>query len=267
MKAVVFYNSDNILAKDIALNVLKVANDCGILCEIADTNVTSYNNIDFAFVVGGDGTIIHHAKTFAMVNKPILSINAGRVGYLANLEPNDIEKIKLISENKFTLEKRMLLKADLVLPDKTITEYCINDAVISKGALSQIIDITATIGSDVLNYRADGLIACTPTGSTAYSMSAGGPLIDPTIDSIMLTPICPRSFFSRPLLLDSKNYVTIRASRKNADIFLTIDGEHSHKLAPNSYVRISKAPFDAQFLKINDNTFCSAISKKLLSQA
>lgn len=266
MKAVVFYNNENTLAEKIAYNVLKVANDCGISCEIADSKFTLYNNIDFAFVVGGDGTIIHHAKALAMFNKPVLSINAGRVGYLANLEPNDIEKIRLIPENKFTSEKRMLLKSDLVLPDKTITEYCINDAVISKGALSQIIDITATVGSDVLSYRADGLIACTPTGSTAYSMSAGGPLIDPNIDSIMLTPICPRSFFSRPLLLDSKSYVTIRASRKNADIFLTIDGERSHKFEPNSYVRISKAPFCAQFLKINDNTFCNTVSKKLLSK-
>lgn len=265
MKAVVFYNTENSVAEKIADDILKVANNCGILSEKADLNYNSCNDIDFAFVVGGDGTIIHHAKALSMFNKPILSINAGRVGYLANLEPSDIDKIKQLSTNNFTVEKRMLLKAELVLSNKTITDYCINDAVISKGALSQIIDITATIGSDMLTYRADGLIACTPTGSTAYSMSAGGPLIDPTIDTIMLTPICSRSFFSRPLLLDSKNYVTIRASRKNAEIFLTIDGEHSHKLEPNSYVRISKAPFCAQFIKINDNTFCSTICRKLLS--
>lgn len=266
MKAVVFLNNENSTAYSIANDILKTTNDCGITCKFADVNFNSYNEIDFAIIVGGDGTIIHHAKQAAFFNKPILSVNAGRVGYLANLEPNDIEKIKLLSKENFNIEKRMLLKSELVLPDKTITEYCINDAVVSKGALSQIIDITATIGTDMLTYRADGLIACTPTGSTAYSMSAGGPLVDPTIDTIMITPICSRSFFSRPLLLDGNSCVTIRASRKDTDIFLTVDGEKSYKLETNSYVRISKAPICAQFLKINDNTFCNTISKKLISQ-
>lgn len=266
MKAVVFYNTDNPAAFNIANDILKVTNDCGIDCQISDENFDTYSEIDFVIVVGGDGTIIHHAKKAAFFNKPVLSVNAGRVGYLANLEPSEINKISLLSTNAFKIENRMLLKAELVLTDRTITEYCINDAVVSKGALSQIIDITATIGSDMLTYRADGLIACTPTGSTAYSMSAGGPLVDPSINTIMLTPICSRSFFSRPLLLDGESCVTIRASRKNTDIFLTVDGEKSHKLDSNSYVRITKAPIYAKFLKINDNAFCNTISKKLLSQ-
>ena len=266
MNAVVFYNIDSNSAKKIADDICLKSAAAGINCLLADNNFNGYANIDFVVAVGGDGTIIHHAKKAAIHKKPILGVNAGRVGYLADLEPGDIDKIALLADGNMQLEKRMIIKAELVLPDKTVTEYCLNDAVVSKGALSQIIDITAAVSGEILSYRADGLIACTPTGSTAYSMSAGGPLVDPNIDVIMLTPICSRTFHSRPLLLNGNSSVVIRASRKNADVFVTVDGEKSYKMDQNSYLRISKAEFDAQFVRINNNSFCSTVSKKLFDK-
>ena len=140
-----------------------------------------------------------------------------------------------------------------------------NDAVISKGTHSRMIDITVSVGNDNVSYRADGLIAATPTGSTAYSLSAGGPIIDPSLESIALTPICPQSLFARPILLHSDALVSITADPpEETGAFLTIDGEESFSLSKNAVVWVKKAEnISVSLIKLQDRAFLTALSEKL----
>jgi len=141
--------------------------------------------------VGGDGTIMRYAKIAALYDKPILGINAGRLGFLANLEANQINLISKLKNGDYDTEKRMTLSVIAKENGETVGEFtAVNDAVISSGFMSRLIDVSAYIDYEPITYRADGLIVSTPTGSTAYSMSAGGPIIDPAINNIILTPIC-----------------------------------------------------------------------------
>jgi len=163
-------------------------------------NEQLYELADIIVVIGGDGTIIHSAKKAAEFSKPVLGINAGRVGYLAGLEGNELGKLKNLLSGDYSIKSRMLLSVQI--GEK---EYLsLNDAVISKGPVSRMIDITVKLHGECISYRADGLIAATPVGSTAYSLSAGGPIVDPDLDSIILTPICPQSLYARPILIASK---------------------------------------------------------------
>jgi len=220
-----------------------------------------YSLCDVVVTIGGDGTIIHSAKKAALHNKAILGINAGRLGYLAGIEENEISSLDKLLKGKYEIEKRMLLSVEL----NGKKMYCLNDAVISKGTHSRMIDITVSLEKDEISYRADGLIAATPTGSTAYSLSAGGPIIDPSFNSILLTPICPQSLFARPILLHSNASVSITANPpEETGAFLTIDGEESFSLNKNAVVKVKRAEdISVSLIKLQDRTFLTALSDKL----
>jgi NAD+ kinase len=211
-------------------------------------------------VIGGDGIIIHNAKKASMYGKSVSGINAGRVGYLAGLEKEEIEKLELLIKGQYKVENRMLLS--VTIGDKIF--YCLNDAVISKGNISRMIDISARTENDLISYRADGLIAATPTGSTAYSLSAGGPIVDYQLESIMLTPICPQSLHSRPILLNKDETVKVSAvSSPGTEIYLTVDGEVSLLVDKKDEIVISKAKdYFVKLIKLNSNSFLTAISEK-----
>ncbi len=215
---------------------------------------------EVVIAIGGDGTIIHSAKKAALKGKAVLGINAGRVGYLAGLEEKDISDVLKLISGEYTTEKRMMLS--IKLGDEE--HFALNDGVISKGGLSRMIDINAEISGEALNYRADGLIAATPTGSTAYSLSAGGPVIDPELESITLTPISPRSLFARSIILGSKKTVIITATAPDdAEVYLTIDGEESFKIDSLDRVEIKKAQnLWVKLIKLNDSVFLGAMAEK-----
>ena len=219
-----------------------------------------FDTADIFVAVGGDGTIIHTAKKAAMRSKPVLGLNAGRVGYLAGLEPEEIEKLSLLVNNNYQIEKRMVLSVNV----NGQQFFALNDAVISKGKISRMIDIKVNIGDETVSYRADGLIAATPTGSTAYSLSAGGPIVDNRLESIMLTPICPRSLFARTILLSAGESITITAAAPyDAGVYLTIDGEESCPLNQDSVVKVTKAEnIKVQLIKLSNGTFLSALADK-----
>ena len=185
-----------------------------------------YKTADLIITIGGDGTIIRYAKRAAYDNKPVLGINAGRVGYLANIEQNELSLLSKLKSGEYFVEKRMMLSVSVCENGKTIGEYnALNDAVITSGFISRIIDISVFLGRDSISYRADGLIISTPTGSTAYSMSAGGPIIDPLTENMCITPICSHSLSAKPILLGADNTIKLKAySKKRTDIYLTVDG-------------------------------------------
>ena len=199
-----------------------------------------YSMADVIITIGGDGTIIRYAKRAAMDNKPVLGINAGRMGYLANLEQNELNLVSKLKTKEYFVEKRMMLSVSISENGKVINEFnALNDAVITSGFISRIIDVSVTVGADSINYRADGLIISTPTGSTAYSMSAGGPIIDPLTESMCITPICSHSLSAKPILLGANNIIKLKAfSKKRTDIYLTVDGRKVAQIKPYTEITI-----------------------------
>ena len=170
-----------------------------------------YKKADIIITIGGDGTIIRYAKRAAMDNKPVLGINAGRMGYLANIEQSELDLLKKLKSGEYFIEKRMMLTITVVENGNVVNEYnALNDAVITSGFISRIIDIQAYVGNDSISYRADGLIVSTPTGSTAYSMSAGGPIIDPLMGGFCITPICSHALNTSSIVLSAEDEIVIR---------------------------------------------------------
>ncbi len=223
-----------------------------------------YKIADIIITIGGDGTIIRFAKRAALDNKPVLGINAGRMGYLANIEQNELNLISKLKSKEFFIEKRMMLSCELCENGKVINQYtALNDAVISSGFISRIIDISAGVGGDSISYRADGIIVSTPTGSTAYSMSAGGPIIDPLTESFCITPICSHSLSAKPILLGAHNTIKLKAySKKRTEIFLTIDGRKVAQMRPFTEVRVTKSDKTVQLIRLNDRSFFKTLSYK-----
>ncbi|MBR2043727.1 MAG: NAD(+)/NADH kinase [Clostridia bacterium] len=214
--------------------------------------------------VGGDGTIIRYAKLAAMHNKPILGINAGRLGFLANLEANQLSLISRLKSGDYEIEKRMSLSVKIVENGETVSQFtAVNDAVISSGFMSRLIDISAYIDDEPINYRADGLIVSSPTGSTAYSMSAGGPIIDPAINNIIITPICSHSLSAKPIILSGDTTVKFKAfSMKKSDVYLLIDGRRSYTVKPFTEIYITKSSNDISLIKLAKRSFYKTLSEK-----
>lgn len=219
---------------------------------------------DVILTVGGDGTIMRYAKLAAVHNKPILGINAGRLGFLANLESNQLRLIGKLKTGDYEVEKRMSLSVKVVENGETVAQFtAVNDAVISSGFMSRLIDISAYIEDEPISYRADGLIISSPTGSTAYSMSAGGPIIDPTINNIIITPICSHSLSAKPIILSGDTTVKFKAfSMKKADIYLLIDGRRSCGIKPFTEIYITKSSNDISLIKLTRRSFYKTLSEK-----
>ena len=224
-----------------------------------------YNLADIIITIGGDGTIIRFAKRAAQDGKAVLGINAGRVGYLANIEQNEYALLSKLSTGEYTIEERMMLNIVVKENGNVIGEYeALNDAVISSGYLSRIIDVTASVdGGDVITYHADGLIVATPTGSTAYSMSAGGPVIDPSMKCFCLTPICSHSLAAKPILIDGNKVVKLKSfSKKRTDIHLSVDGRKVTAIKPFTEIYISQSNNIVKLVRINDRSFYKTLSLK-----
>ena len=223
-----------------------------------------YSLADIIITIGGDGTIIRYAKRAALDNKPVLGINAGRMGYLANIEQNELSLISKLKTEEYFVEKRMMLSVSVIENGKVINEYsALNDAVITSGYISRIIDVSVGVSGDFINYRADGLIISTPTGSTAYSMSAGGPIIDPLTESMCITPICSHSLSAKPILMGADNLLSVKAfSKKRTDIYLTVDGRKVAQIKPYHEIKIKRSEKTAQLIRLNNRSFYKTLSYK-----
>lgn len=225
-----------------------------------------YKKCDVMIAIGGDGTIIHSAYRCAEKDKLILGINAGRLAFMAGLEEHELHLLKNLIEGDYEVDSRMMLKVDLYGDNKLLSSsYCINDAVIARGTALKMCDMSVVCNGRLVNdYYADGLIVSTPTGSTAYALSAGGPVIDPTIESISLTPICTHSLFSRSMIFRPDSVIEI--SVKNPQIgepLLSCDGCKAIELRENNKVVIKKAGFAAKFIRIKADSFIDVLSQKL----
>ena len=195
-------------------------------------------------VLGGDGTMLAAARLAAPRGIPILPINMGSLGFLTSFTLEELHPaLEDTLEGRFSLSERVMISVELVRAGKTIdSQRVLNEVVINKGALARMIELELAIGGNfVCRYRADGLIVATPTGSTAYSLSAGGPIVHPSVESFLITPICPHTLSDRPVVVRDSSCIELKLSGNTESVFLTLDGQRGIPLQPTDLVRASRA--------------------------
>jgi len=281
MKIAIIVNLSKEKAISCAKEILTIFAECGIdllmlsaYGEIfSNYNVTYFDNItelvsacDIAVTVGGDGTIIHTAKYAARADKPLIGVNVGRLGFVAGIEPENVAELKRLLTGDYIIQNRMLLDVSVRHINGEIEEYiAVNDANIARGQLSRIIDISVYLDdSKISTYRADGLLFSTATGSTAYSLSAGGPVIYPEMECILMTPVCPHSLISRPVLFDGNAGLSVTVKHPdNASVLLSIDGEKNVQITESDIVTIKKAKNSLKLLTLSNQNFYQLLNEKL----
>lgn len=215
--------------------------------------------------IGGDGTIIHVAKIAAALDKPVLGINAGKLGFTALVEQEELSLLPRLVTGDYQEEQRLMLQVEKQGIGPPATCHALNDAVVS-AELAKIIDYRLALGEgESYRYRADGFIVCTPTGSTAYSLSAGGPVVDPALDSLIYTPICPHSLFNRSVLFGADTRLQVAIPENRSRLYLTIDGEAPIELQPGDKLLFSRSPHRARFIKLTNRNFYDILNQKLLN--
>ncbi len=220
---------------------------------------------DIVVSVGGDGSFINAAKVATDSNKPVLCVNAGKLAYLACLESDELELLSKVVKGEYITEKRMMLSVSIL--DKTdgiiYHSNCINDAVVSRSGVIRIMKLSVSCnGAPLIDYMADGAIVSTPTGSTAYSLSAGGPVIDPCVESILLTPVCAHSVFSRSVVLGGNSELEI-IHDNSGEAILSCDGQSAVVIPEGAVVTVKKSEKCASFIKIKSDTFIDVLNKKI----
>ena len=224
-----------------------------------------YKSSDAVIVLGGDGTILETARHAAGSGVPVLGMNLGRLGYLAELEMNELDMLDEIVKGEYTIDERSMLKVS-IRSEKKGNIYCgyaLNDAVISNAPKLIDLDLLDN-GAPITSFRADGLIISTPTGSTAYSMSAGGAVVDPRLKCFCITPICPHSFTSKPLIFpDNAEIEVVNCTKREKRVCLTLDGRQFFDVYYGDTVLVSKAPFSAKMIRVKPESFYKTLRNKL----
>jgi NAD+ kinase len=217
-------------------------------------------------VLGGDGTLLAAARLAAPRGIPVLPINMGSLGFLTNFTLQELHPaLDDTLEGRFSLSERVLISVDLERAGKVIdTQRVLNEVVINKGALARMIELELGIDGDfVCRYRADGLIIATPTGSTAYSLSAGGPIVHPTVESFVITPICPHMLSDRPLIIRDSSAVEMKLSGNTESVFLTLDGQRGIPLQPGDIVRAARAKEMLKLIQPPQKSYFEILRNKL----
>ena len=224
------------------------------------------NRADICIVVGGDGTILDIASEAAIANVPLVGINYGNMGFLSQAERDDIHILRDIVDGRYEIDKRMMLEAKIMRNTNVFNSFqMLNDVVVFRGQYSRMINLNVEIdGILAESYHADGIIISTPTGSTAYSLSAGGAILDPTMDSIIITPICPHTTRSRSLVVAGNRRITVRVPyRTRMDATVAADGNEAHVMGDDDYVEITKSPFTTNLIRLNDKNFFEILRNKM----
>ena len=221
---------------------------------------------DSAICFGGDGTILHIAKQATRYGVPVLGVNIGTMGFMAELECTELDQLAHLAKGDYTIDSRMMLDVTVTRERNIIFhEQCLNDVVITKGAVARIVHLNVCCdGVQALNFGGDGLLVSTPTGSTAYSLSAGGPIMEPDARSILLTPICAHDIVSKCIVTSDRRTITISMSpsaRRNA--FLSVDGGRAFKMNMGDVATITCSRMETRLIRLKDRSFYDIINKKL----
>lgn len=235
-------------------------------CVVFDS-IENIEKIDVIIVIGGDGTILRASKTASKLNIPLLGINTGRLGFMASIERDNLDKLALLKSGEYKTTKRNMLKIK-VENDGNKSEFtALNDAVFSRSPESDLPLYTLlSNGVEVSKVMSDGIVFSTPTGSTAYALAAGGPIIEPDISCIEVTQICAHSLFSRPMIFSCDKTLSLKVEPRNdGNISLLVDGNTVASLNENSKIKISVSDLFTQIIDINESAFYKAIDKKLMT--
>ena len=223
--------------------------------------------LDVLLTLGGDGTLLRGARLVARDAIPVLGINLGHLGFLTTAPPDELESaLERWLEGGFELDHRMALDIRSVGPDGDGrgSYLALNDAVLHKGGSARVIRLQVTaLREEVGSYSADGIILATPTGSTAYSLSAGGPIVHPNVDCIIATPISPHTLSVRPLVLPAEEILTVEVLSPSEELILTIDGQESERLIPGARVVVRRADSRVSLVRFPARTFFSTLRRKL----
>ena len=256
----IFYNKENQKANYLALTINKTLKTKGLDSVVLNTNEYS-SDITFAIVLGGDGTILRTARFYAPFEVPILGINLGRLGFMSQAKSNQVdEAIDSILKGKFLIEDRIMLSA------RNGEMNALNDIVIKGDGFSRTSRLYVHINDNIVcDYLADGIIISTPTGSTAYTLSAGGPILFPTLDAIVIVPICPHTMNARPIVIPSCEVVKVTSSQNKPLLKISADGQNTLDLDANEDIEIKKSEYSAKLLLLNlqKNSFYSVLKEKL----
>lgn len=221
---------------------------------------------DLVLVLGGDGTLIHAARLLSGRDVPILGVNLGSLGFMTEIPADEL--FPLLDEvlaGRFRTDSRMKLRCRLVRGGQTVMEAeVLNDVVINKGALARIADHEVSIeGVPIATYKADGVILATPTGSTAYSLSAGGPIVHPSVDCTVLSPICSHALTHRPIIVPADRTIRVTLASETADTFLTLDGQTGHSLQCGDSIEVVRSPNRVNLVRNTRVGYFSILRQKL----
>ena len=274
MKIAVVPNLTKEAAQACTDEVLRILSECG--CEtVLKTDLftahgvyqerieDSLRSCDLFIAIGGDGTIIHTAKLAASMKKPILGVNAGTLGFTAGVERHELSLLANLVRGEYLEERRLMLEVELTSGDHVQRFYALNDAVLS-GEPSKIIDYQMVLGHRSYRYRADGFIVATPTGSTAYSLSAGGPVIEPNMDCLVYTPICPHSLFNHSIIFGTKSQLLVDIPENIGRLYLAVDGETPLEIFTKDKLRFFPSDRFARFIRLGGYDFYDVLNQKII---
>lgn len=228
-----------------------------------------YELCDGLIVIGGDGTILGVAEAASMRDIPILGINLGRLGFLADIEPYEIEEaLERLILKQYKIEERMMLRATIIGAngEKNVF-HALNDVNVTRGSFSRLVEFEICVNEELSDiYPADGVIVATPTGSTAYNLSAGGPIVVPQASTYIVTPICPHTIYSKSVILCDLDKVRIKTLEETKDMALSLDGKLKMYLTSQDEVHIERSPYVAKLIKISDRKFFEILREKIVER-
>lgn len=221
---------------------------------------------DLLICFGGDGTLLHAAKLAYSYDVPIMGVNMGSVGFMAELEHSELQKLSRLAKGDYKVERRMMLDVSLIRERREVfSEHALNDAAITKGAVARVVELSVYSDRELISaLSGDGVVVATPTGSTAYSLSAGGPIVEPTAQNIIITPICAHALQSKSFVLSKDRTVEIRMGRQaRKTAYLSVDGGRAIRLSSGDIIRIRRAERSVGLARLTERSFYQILLSKL----
>ncbi len=251
----------------VILNTIPEAN-IKVFKDSSGLNEASTKDLDIIISLGGDGTLLGIAREIYKFDIPVLGVNIGNLGFLTEVESSDFQyAIDSIKNNAYKIEDRVMLDCFIEGKERKKRYVCLNDIVLSKGTLARMAKYEIYIDDRFYSsFTADGVIISTPTGSTAYSLSAGGPIMYPTLKLMSITPICPHSLGVRTIVIDGASKVRVAIKRKYESVFLTVDGQQSLELNEEDKITVSMAPYKCKLIKLLSYDYFNILRQKITSR-
>ncbi len=220
---------------------------------------------DLVVAFGGDGTILHLARAASMRGVPVLGVNLGSLGFMSDLEAGELALLKNLAGGRFRREKRMMLDVAVVREGRTVyTSGALNDAVVTKGAIARVVRLQVSAGEERLGvFAGDGVVVATPTGSTGYSLSAGGPIVEPTAQNFVISPICAHTVFAKSFVLSAAGTVAVSPVESRKQVYLSVDGGKAFALRYGDKVRICRSRYETELLRLTDRSIYEILRTKM----